>query len=274
MRRYILLLILLGAVEISLALYLTFWREHFWNSIANKESIEFLYQLGIFIAVALCICLVTGMSGYLVTLTAIRWRAQLNETAVNLNLAHNKEHENIPQRIQEDCRELPLIALDLCFGSLKAVVYIVVFSTALLLSFSWVLLGIILLYSLAGTWITKKVATPLIALNYNSQRAEATYRTILNDENFTQCVKIMLGIARKQKHLSYTQTLYNQIGVVLPLIIIAPVYFTTQMPIGVLMRFNSTGATILENMSYGINSFVQINRLLACRRRLKEIGVI
>jgi putative ATP-binding cassette transporter len=164
--------------------------------------------------------------------------------------------------------------LTLGFGTLKALMYTIVFSIALVMYFSWLFLGLLVLYSVIGTLLTHYIAKPLISLNYQQQRLEATYRNDLTISNFQDCVSVMLGLAKKQKHLTYFQQLYGQVGVILPLVAMAPVYFTTDMGLGLLMRFNSSAATIIENLSYGINSFASINRLISCRRRLTEVGVI
>lgn len=285
MRRYLIFLVLFAILEIGLALYLTLWREHFWNAVSNKESLQFMQQLGVFTCVALVICLVSGISGYLVSLTAIKWREKLNASchAILRNEKYVKvatgarvinSIENMPQRIQEDCMTYPTLVLTLGFGLIKAITYVLVFSVSLLWSFSWWFLIVLLMYTLCGLLITKYVAHPLIQLNYDQQRAEATYRSNLNLDNFGDCVRIMLGLAKKQKHLTYFQQFYGQVGVVVPLIIIAPTYFTTGMTLGELMRFNSLGSTILENMSYGISSFADINRLLSCRKRLMEAKIL
>ena len=271
MKKFSILLVILGILEISLALYLTTWRMHFWDAIQLKQPLHFLQQLGIFTVVALVICFVTGISGYLVSLTAIKWREKLNAKALTVL---KSRIENINQRIQEDCQTYPDLVLNLAFGTLKAIIYIVVFSVSLLLSFHWWFLAILLGYSLIGTGITHCIAKPLIRLNYDNQRAEATYRNDLSVTNFNDCIRLMLGLAKKQKHLTYFQQFYGQLGVLIPILIIAPQYFTSAMTLGVLMRFTSLSSTILENLSYGINSFAQINRLLSCRRRLKEINVI
>lgn len=271
MKRYIIFLIMLGVVEISLALYLTFWREDFWQAVGDKQSLDFIKQLSIFTVVALVIGLVSGLSGYILNLTAIRWREILNTKAFTIQ---DSRIENFNQRQQDDCMQYPDLFLSLIFGSAKALVYIVVFSVSLLLSFDWWLLVIILLYSGVGTVLTRYIAYPLIHLNYEQQRAEASYRNTLSIANFGDCVRIMLGMAKKQKHLTYFQQFYGQVGVVLPLIIVAPIYFTTGMTLGSLMRFNSLGSTILDNVSYPINVFAMINKLLSCKRRLKEAGII
>lgn len=272
MRKYIYILIILIITEISFSLYLTFWREHFWNAVSNKDAHNFIQQLIVFTCVALTACFVSGFSGYLVSLTAIKWREILNKKVLNLPL--NSRIENMNQRIQQDCLDYPDLFLNLIMGLFKAICYIIIFSVSLLLSFSWTMLVIIIGYSVIGTALAHYIARPLLSLNYQQQRLEATYRNNLSMSNFSECISIMLGLAKKQKNLTYFQQFYSQIGVIIPLIIVAPAYFTGNMSIGLLMRFNSLSATILENMSFGVSSFSTINKLLSCRKRLKEINIL
>lgn len=271
MKKYIVLLVMFAILEIMLALYLTFWREAFWQAVSNKQSGAFIHQLIVFTGVACVICFVSGMSGYMVSLSAIKWREKLNAKALEVT---NVKIENISQRIQADCMDYPTLCLTLGFGLVKAVVYIIVFCVTFLLTFSVTYLSVLVAYAIIGTIFTKLIAKPLIALNYKQQQVEATYRNGLTHGNFSECVRLMLGLAKKQKHLTYFQQFYNQVGVVIPLIIIAPEYFSSSMTLGLLMRFNSTSSTILDNMSYGISSFGDINRLLSCRKRLAEAGVV
>jgi vitamin B12/bleomycin/antimicrobial peptide transport system ATP-binding/permease protein len=271
MKKYIFWLMILAAIEIAGALFLTYWRQWFWDAVAIKHGAEVLKQLGIFTGTALVMCFVSGFSGYIVSLTVIEWRKRLNTRAF---LIKESRIENINQRIQDDCWSYPDLTLSITYGTTKAIFYIIVFSVSLMLSFSWIYLLLLIGYSVIGSYIAKKVAHPLIALNYEQQCVEATYRNQLYVENFTKCVHVMLGLAKKQKHLTYFQQLYGQIGVVLPIILIAPLYFSTGMTLGELMRFNSIGGTILDNMSYGITNFAAINKLLSCRKRLKEARII
>lgn len=271
MKKYIVCLIVFALLEISLALYLTWWRECFWQAISLKDSSSFIQQLGVFTGVALVMCFVSGISGYLVSLTAIKWRENLNAKAMSVR---DNKIENLNQRIQEDCMSYPDLFLNIAFGSIKSLTYILVFSISLVFSFSYFFLLILITYSIIGTLIAKRIALPLISLNYQQQRLEATYRNNLTIENFSDCIALMLGLAKKQKHLTYFQQFYGQLGVLVPLLIIAPQYFTSAMTLGALMRFNSVSSTILDNMSYGINSFASINKLISCRKRLKEANII
>lgn len=278
MKRYLTLLIIFAVIEISLALYLTLWREHFWNAVAAKQSVAFISQLAIFLGVALVCCFVSGISGYLINLSTIKWRDKLNHQAIiseELGRPFPEfQVDNITQRIQQDCKDYPELVLGLGYGFTKALFYILVFSISLVISFEWWYLCVLLAYTILGSVCTSYIAKPLINLNYNQQQAEASYRNDLSVSNFQNCLSLMLGIAKRTKRLTYFQQFYMQIAVVIPLLIIAPTYFSSAMTVGMLMRFNSLGGTILENMGYGISSWGQINMLLSCRKRLKEINVI
>lgn len=271
--KYISWLVIFAVVEIALALFLTFLREDLWNAISTKYFAGFMHQIYIFTGAALTICFVSGMSGYLVSLSGIEWRKRLNKKA--LDVPKQTDIENLPQRVQSDCLEYPDLMLSLGYGLIKSIFYILVFSISMLMSFSLWYLIVLIGYTIIGTTVTHFIAKPLIKLNYNQQRVEATYRQDLLCSSFKDCVRLMLGLAKKQKNLTYWQQFYGQISVVVPLLLIAPAYFINPaFTLGLLMRFNSLSATLLDNMSFGISSFGQFNRLLSCRKRLKEINVI
>lgn len=269
MKKYIVYITLLSILEICLALYITEWRHTFWDYVQNKNFHGFCVQIGVFIVVALLFCLVSAYAGYFITMCAIKWRKKLNKKA--FQIISNVENRN--QRIQEDCRDYPELMLTVLFGFGKAVAYIVVFSIFLIVNFNAVYLIIILVYTSIATVVAQKIAKPLLALNYSTQRAEATYRNDINKVNFQNCIEIMTGMAIKTKRLAYFQTFYGQIAVVLPILIVAPAYFGSTLTLGALMQATGLMATITENLSFGITSFNMINRLASCRKRLKELGV-
>jgi len=278
MRKYISYVILLSLIEISAALYLTFWRELFWNYVEARNFHGFCVQIAVFTGVALIFCLVNAYAGYFTTLCAIKWRESLNFRA--RSIVH--EAENLNQRVQEDCRDYPDLFLQLVFGLGKALVYVIVFSVSLAINFNMIYLGIIIGYAAISTVIAQRIAKPLVSLNYATQQAEATYRNHLNhpersevalDLSFSHCITIMTGLALKTKRLSYFQTFYGQLAVVLPIVVVAPAYFGAAMTLGALMQATGTMGTITDNLSFGITSFNIINKYKSCKKRLHEIGM-
>ena len=279
MRKYLALIGVLSGLEIALVLYLSFWREAFWSDVTVKNLHGFTNQLLIFTVVALILCLITGCSGYVASLTAIEWRKKLNSRATLIG--SDNKIENVNQRIQEDCRDYPTLVINIGVGTVKAITYVIVFAISLIYNFSVIYLIIISVYTLLSTLLAKKIADPLISLNYRTQQAEATYRNNLQGSNkklialsFTNCISIMLQLAKKTKHLQYFQSLYGQVGVIIPIIIVAPAYFIGSMTFGLLMQATNTMSIITDNLSFGITSFNDINRLLSCRKRLKEINLL
>lgn len=282
MKKYIVYMVILSVIEISLAFYLTEWRHVFWDYVEKRNYTGFITQIGIFTIVALVLCFVASYAQYFGTMVAIKWRETLNRRCIyiknsrelNANYGDVPVIENFNQRIQEDCMKYPDLMIQVLFGIGKALVYVIVFSMSLIVSFSYIYLTIILSYAIISTLIANKISMPLISLNYQSQRAEATYRNQLNSNNFSNCIEIMLGLARKTKHLSYFQTFYGQVAVILPIVVVSPAYFSATLTLGGLMQCISIMSTVSDNLSYGINSFNIINRLISCRKRLKEIGII
>ena len=271
MKKEITLMALLAVVEISLALYLTEWRHVFWDIVANKQASMFLYKIVEFTLIALFLCGISAWSTYISSICAIKWRKTLNSAAYKIT---DSSAENLNQRIQDDCRKYPQLFLTLVFGFGKALVYVLVFSVALCVSYDYTYLLIVASAGVTATVVARWVALPLIRLNYIKQVAEATYRNDLTKTNFVKCVDIMFELARKTKKLQYFQVFYGQIGVIMPIIIVAPAYFASALTLGALMQAVSIMGTLVDNLSYGINSFDGINKMLSCRKRLQEIGVV
>jgi ABC-type uncharacterized transport system fused permease/ATPase subunit len=78
----------------------------------------------------------------------------------------------------------------------------------------------------------------------------------------------------KTKYLQYFQSFYNQITVIIPHLILIGLYFTGRITFGIFMQVASSMAEIINNLSFILNSFSEINRFLSCRRRLKELQII
>lgn len=283
MKKYLTAMLILGLGEIGLAAYLTHWREWFWNAVQSKNIEVFTHGIGIFTVVALLLCIIAAYASYCGALAAIKWRQSLNSKALYkynarelaIDYGDVPVVENFNQRIQQDCMEYPQLFINIIYGLAKALVYIGVFAVMLIMQFKASYLLYITLYAVISTLVARKIAVPLIELNYTSQGAEATYRNKLSFPHFDRCIEIMLGLAKKTKRLNYFQVLYGQCAVIVPLLIIAPEYFSNPlMTLGLLISANSILSTLLDNMSFLINSFTDINRLLSCKKRLEEVEII
>lgn len=263
----------LTIIEISLILYLTYWRDAFWGAVIHHNLHIFTIQLGWFTVASLGYVFVYGTFIYFNSMAAIKWREILTKKAFAVR-EQQIQCDNLNQRIQEDCSEYPRLMLNTLFGLGRALLYIVVFSITLYKFSNGWCIPVLILYSVIATLVAKWIAKPLITLNYQSQAAEATYRDDLIHPKLIHCILIQVSLAKQTKKLAYFQSFYGQLGVLIPLLLVAPTYFAGLMTFGLLMQITKIMDVILENLSYGINSFNDINRLYSSYQRLSEIKLI
>jgi vitamin B12/bleomycin/antimicrobial peptide transport system ATP-binding/permease protein len=267
------LLVVSCILELSGTAYIMSWRQWFWDSIQQYNVHSFMVLLLYFIIVAIALCICSGFRSYLVNIIALEKRRRLTRTAFPI-LHRLKTSEGYQQRIQEDCRDYPLISLSLITqfsmalcSAFIAIYFICKNTNAIYLMYP-------LLYVTIGTAIAAKIAKPLVKLNYINQCLEAAFRQTLTRIGYSKTHRNNSMLYRKLKHLSYFQTFFGQLSVIIPYLILAPDYFTHIITFGILMQCGSCISSLNESLSGGINYFDQINKWLSCKKRLKELFLI
>lgn len=231
-----------------------------------------IVYLGIFTVVALVSCVTSSKATYIGQLIALDIRERLTNKA--LDLVEHHQIEGINQRIQEDCKYYPQLLLSILTGVFRATILIAIFTYIIVHQLNvWYLL-IPLGYAAIGTLIAGKIAMPLIELNYTIQVLEAKFRQVLSLFNYSETVLTNKQLFKKEKHLSYFQSFYNQITIIFPHLVLANLYFASKISFGVFMQIASAMVEMTNHLSYIINSFSSINKFLSCRRRLKELKVL
>ncbi len=216
------------------------------------------------------------------------------------------EHTDNPdQRIQEDIGSLVASSLSLAIGLINALTTIVAFiyvlwklSGYLILPLgrfgTWHIPGYLvwvsIIYASIGTLLTFKIGRPLISLNFEQQRREANFRfaaidvrshaehvalyrgeknqkTILN-KIFSGVLENWYAIILRQKLLLWFTAGYNQISVILPLVVALPNYFNKVFKLGGLMQALSAFSRIQDAFSFIVNSYAGIAEWQAVMRRL------
>ncbi|HSW93921.1 MAG TPA: ABC transporter ATP-binding protein/permease [Gammaproteobacteria bacterium] len=217
----------------------------------------------------------------------------------------NDSTDNPDQRIQEDINSLVNMSLSLLVGMLSAVVTIFAFvfvlwelSGTLTLPFGsfgtlhvpGYLVWVAIIYAILGTTATFKIGRPLIMLNFEQQRREANFRFAAIDlRSHAEHVALYRGemhqknslnqifggvldnwyaIILRQKLLLWFTAGYNQISVILPLVVALPNYFNKVFKLGGLIQTLSAFARIQEALSFIVNSYTTIAEWQAVMRRL------
>jgi len=216
------------------------------------------------------------------------------------------EHTDNPdQRIQEDVGSLVLSTLNLAIGLVSAITTIFAFIFVLwelsgylnvslgkygTLHIPGYLVWVGIIYSMIGTSLTFKIGRPLVSLNFEQQRREANFRFAAIDlrshaehvalyrgeENqktilqkiFSGVLENWYAIILRQKLLLWFTAGYNQVSVILPLIVALPNYFNKVFKLGGLMQALSAFSRIQDAFSFIVNSYTSIAEWQAVTRRL------
>jgi putative ATP-binding cassette transporter len=227
-----------------------------------------------------------------------------------------RETDNPDQRIAEDVHLLISHTLALLMGGLRSVVTLVAFvailwtlSGTLTVSLggsSFILPGYMvwaaILYAVGGTWLTHRIGRPLVRLNYNKQRCEADFRFGLvrfreNTEGvalyrgeadelrgfrglFESVVMNWWDIMRRQKHLTYFTSGYQQAAWIFPSLMAAPRYLNGELTLGGLIQTIGAFSQVQSALSFFIDSYQMIaewcsvvERLSGFERALERVRI-
>lgn len=256
-------------IELALTMYLADWRSTFWNAVESRDYDTFIRYLVYFITVALTLCFVGSYEGYLITLVALTMRTTLTKKALKSNVGHIA----LEQIKQEDCLVYPTLLLNLIIGAIRNCCLLAIYSYFVIKVSSLYLIYPIV-YAIVTSSVGYKLALPLINLNYINQNLEAKFRQQLTKINYGKVFVNNYNLAKHTKILGYWQIGTGQISVVLPYICLAGVYFSLKISFGVLMQAANALNSMTDCLSFYLNSFNDINKLLSCRKRLFEIGVL
>jgi vitamin B12/bleomycin/antimicrobial peptide transport system ATP-binding/permease protein len=147
-----------------------------------------------------------------------------------------------------------------------------------------------LIYAVGGTWLTFKIGRPLVGLNFDQQRYEADFRFSLvrlreNTESialyggesrelgtftdrFSNVVGNFWAIMKRVKLLGWYTRTYDQVAVIFPMIVAAPMYFAKQMTIGGLMQTAGAFFELQVSLSYLIKNYIDIAEWQSVVQRL------
>jgi putative ATP-binding cassette transporter len=268
----ILILIILTLIECSLTGYIGWWREGFWSAVQSRNLDKFFIYIGMFSIAALTTCFVSSYSQYIISYTSLIYRHKLSRKA--LKIVHKVDVEGKEQRVQEDCFNFPFYLISLIVGFTKNFIILLVFLGILIHQLGLFYLIFPITYAIIGTWIAAKLAKPLLNINYLNQMLEAKFRRMLTKISYSKVHKNNLVLFKATKKLAYFQYFYNQITVIIPYLVLYPIYFSAKITFGVFMQCASSMNQIIECLSYFINSFNDINKFRSCKKRLNELGII
>lgn len=309
----IVMLMTIGLVAIDVMI--NYWYNYFYDALQAYNKTAVIRLLVVFFILAGIYIVVAVYRYYVSQLFGLRWRYWLTEQFIGRWLQKRAYYylenfdvsntDNPDQRIQEDAGSLVNASIDLSMELISAVATFLAFIYVLWqlsgdLSIHFGRLGTLhipgylvwvgLLYAFIGTFFTFKIGKPLVALNFEQQRREATFRFAAVDvrthaENvalykgevhqksildrlFGRVLENWYFIILRQKLLLWFTAGYNQASVVLPLVVALPNYFDKVFLLGGLIQSIQAFNRVQDSLSFIVNAYPRIAAWQAVAQRL------
>ncbi|MDB6077434.1 MAG: transporter ATP-binding protein [Akkermansiaceae bacterium] len=231
---------------------------------------------------------------------ALNWRDFLARTLM-LRYFYNRAYyrllgndaiDNPDQRISEDARNFTMTALSFGLLVMNSIIQIVGYAGVL-----WSIsstLGIVLIgYAIAGTLVAFLIGKRLIGLNYLQYEREADLRYSLvrvrdhaesiafyrGERRELRDLRARLGgvvgnmvvLIRWNRNLTFFSTGYNLLALLLPLVIVAPLFIQGKIEFGKITQAIAAFATFLAAVSLFITQFERVSMFAAGVTRLGSL---
>ena len=289
------LLIILSSSIVGFSYFYAWWNKRFFDVLATRNIDIFFQECITFFVVGIFWAFAYSYSLYYGQQYALKWRIWMTNRALNIwtNSTKRSTLEGADQRIQEDLMRFTIIVERFFLEGFNAILTIIIFTPILFkitnnlvvgdMPVSLVLIASVTLYTIIGMYGAAKMTSPLIKLEYDSQKYEAAFRYNLvhardgKNVSHTSFLRLLSPIFKnykakynKQKQFNSCLKMYNQFSYLIPFIIMAPSYFSGISTIGTLMEIRIIFATIRSSMAYLLDHYTEFTELQAIANRLLE----
>lgn len=291
-----------------------YWYNYFYDALQNYNRHLAMKLMLAFVGIATVYIILAVYRFYIAQLFGLRWRKWLTQQFLGRWLEHkayynlesfDEKTDNPEQRIQEDVGSIVSYSIQLSIGLVSSVTTFFAFVFILwslsgplilplgslgVLHIPGYLVWVSILYAFAGSYFTVKLGKPLVPLNFEQQRREATFRFAATDlRSHAEHVALYDGeqqqkktlnvlfqmvidnwylILIRQKKLLWFTSAYGQTAVILPLLVALPNYFDRVFMLGGLMQTIRAFGSVQESISFLVNSYVEIASWQAVGQRL------
>ncbi|KAI0562458.1 ABC transporter type 1 [Gracilaria domingensis] len=292
--------IFLGLVRSGLSVVFSYISRDFWTALQKKDVPMFWKQIKLFTVVLLCALPILVWYSYAKERLALRWRKWYTEKVLGDYFAERNYYEidqrgtvdNPDQRIAEDINAFTSTSLSLFMTILLSVVDLVNFSFILLTIYPKLFI-VLFTYSSFGTIIAILLGKRMINLNFMQLQKEADFRySLIRVRENAESIAFYRGEEREKfeisrrfgavflnmidlivwsRNLAFFTTTYSYIIQILPLVIIAPLYFDGTIELGVVSQSQQAFGHILDDLSLIVNQFERLSAFSAGIDRLGEL---
>jgi vitamin B12/bleomycin/antimicrobial peptide transport system ATP-binding/permease protein len=292
------LILLIGANGLNVAN--SYVNRNLMSAIAERHFGEFVRQAQFTIAVFAASTIVAVLARFAEERLGLFWRKFMTERAVATYMANRTYHRlaisdelaNPDQRIAEDVRAFTATTLSFALMALNSAFTILAFS-GVLWSISPLLFIISVLYAALGSYLTIKLARPLVKLNSDQLDCEASFRSALIHvrdnaetimvrseseqeaarigERLDQLVENFRRITTVNRNVGFFSTGYNWLIQLIPILVIAPAFMRGEIEFGVITQSAMVFTTLVAAFSLVVTQFQSLSTYAAVVSRLGSL---
>lgn len=264
-------------ISIGLSVAFSYWRKFFYDSIQCYNAPQVWLGLAIFTGLAVLWVLVCGLTSYYTRFLEFHVREFLYEKYKKLIAIANVPNKD--QRAQEDFLRFASVSLSFLRAIIDAVVRLPTFLVILLSVAPWWVVAVALTYCVVGTILSKKVANKLVILEYVQEGREADLRraiihSVEEKKEMPTLDKVKenwVQLAIRNKYLSFYTSGYNQLSVILPYIMLLPLFLSKAILLGTLFQVAGAVSEIFDSLSVFVNSRDIMVNLQMVVKRISEL---
>ena len=285
-----------GAVQVLMS----YAGRDFMTAITRKDPLAFWRTLGWYLGTFALAIPIGVYYRWVEERLALLWREWMAQHLVKryfnnrayFRLRGSESVDNPDQRISEDVRNFTASSLSFLLITLNSLVTLAAF-IGVLWMISTSLVAILVVYAVAGTAISILIGRKLVRLHYHQYEKEANFRYGLvrvrdNAESIafyrgekrehldlfnrlTAAVANMRLIIIRNRNLGFFTNSYNYLALVLPVLVVAPMYMRGQVEFGVVTQAAGAFAQVLAAVSLIITQFGGLSTYLASVQRLGSL---
>ena len=290
-------LIILSVAVTGVGIWSGFVMSDVMTALEKQNAAGFHHGLWIYLGTFAATVPLAAYYRYVEERLALNWRDFLARTLMlryfynraYYRLQGHEEIDNPDQRMSEDAKNFTITSLSFSLIVINSVIQIVGYA-GVLWSISVTLVLVLVGYAVFGTLVAFLIGKRLIGLNYLQYEREANLRYGLvrvrdNSESIAfyrgerrelrdlrarlgGVVGNMLVLIRWNRNLAFFTTGYNSLALILPLMIVAPLFLRGEVEFGKIAQATGAFATFLAAISLFITQFERLSAFAAGVTRL------
>jgi putative ATP-binding cassette transporter len=299
-RGFLIALLLLALAVGGVQVLMSYAGRDFFTAIERKQPAAYWVALAWYLGTFALAVPIGVFYRWVEERLALLWREWMAQHLVKryfnnrayFRLRGSESVDNPDQRISEDVRNFTTSSLSFLLIVLNSLVTLIAF-IGVLWMISSTLVAMLVIYAVAGTAISIAIGRKLVRLHYHQYEKEANFRYGLvrvrdNAESIAfyrgekrehldlfnrlaTAVGNMRLIIIRNRNLGFFTNSYNYLALVLPVLVVAPLFMRGQVEFGVVPQTAGAFAQVLAAVSLIITQFGGLSTYLASVQRLGSL---